>query len=211
MRMDKRSGSVTARFEILAGALCVFLLCLASACTDAPAENQSAAAQPSKKAAPVKIEREKAVPPRQGLVIKRYVASVLRTAGSQPCSISLSSEMIHCTERLNWPSELKGYNKANIQIFGGANTALHSYTGNEECEIDACVHLGTVENLSSRYDLAAFVRPGAWMMDVIYIDTSLIAYRFFEFRVAMNTVITYCYIVDDKYFNRTGRNICKKP
>lgn len=197
--------------KVLTKTLCAFLLCLASACTDAPVENQSAAVQPTNKAAPIKAEQGKAVPPRQGLVIKRYVASVLRTAGSVPCSISLNSEMIHCTERLNWPSELQAAQKANIQIFGGANTALHSITGYEECKIDACVHLGTVENLSSRYDLAAFVRSGAWTMDVIYIDTSLIAYRFFEFRVAMNTVITYCYIVDDRYFNRTGRNICKKP
>lgn len=211
MRMGRGAGSVMARFDFLAGPLCAFLLCLASACTDAPAENQSAAVQPANKAASIKTEHERAVPPRQGLVIKRYVASVLRTAGSVPCSISLDSEMIHCTERLNWPSELQAAKKANIQIFGGANTALHSYTGNEECEIDACVHLGAVENLNSRYDLAAFVRSGAWTMDVIYIDTSLIAYRFFQFRVAMNTVITYCYIVDDRYFNRTGRNICKKP
>lgn len=211
MRMGRGAGSVMARFDFLAGPLCAFLLCLASACTDAPAENQSAAVQPANKAASIKTEHERAVPPRQGLVIKRYVASVLRTAGSVHCSISLDSEMIHCTERLNWPSELQAAQKANIQVFGGANTAGYTYAGKPECKIDACVHLGTIENLTSAYDLAVYVRPGAWAMDVIYIDTSIIAYRFFEFCVDMNTVITYCYIVDDRYFNRTGRNICKKP
>lgn len=196
--------------KVLTKTLCAFLLCLTSACTNAPVENQSAAAQPSNKTTPIKIEREKAVPPRQRLMIKRYVASVLRTAGSVPCSISLNSEMIHCTERLNWPNELKDYHRPTIYHYGGANTAGYQLHGIAECEIEACIHLSTVENLTSTYDLAPFVKGGAWAMDVIYFDTTLLAYRFFEFRSDMHTVIAHCYIVDPAYQNRAGKDICKK-
>lgn len=208
--MSKRSDSMRPSPNALVGALCAFLLCLASACTEGPVDNQPSAGQPSKKIAPNKNEREKAVPPRQGLVIKRYVASVLRTAGSEPCSISLNSEVIHCTERLNWPNEIKEYAKPTIYHYGGANTAGHQIGGIPECKIEACIHLSTVENLTSTYDLALFVKGGAWAMDVIYFDTTLLAYRFFEFRGDMHTVIAHCYIVDPAYQNRAGKDICKK-
>lgn len=208
--MERRPDDARTAVNCIAGAMCAFLLCLASACTDAPVGNQPATARPSNKTAPIKIKRGKAVPPRQGLVVKRYVASVLRTAGSVPCSISLNSEMIHCTERLNWPNELKGYYRPTIYHYGGANTAGYQIGGIPECKIEACIHLSTVENLTSTYDLALFVKGGAWAMDVIYFDTTLLAYRFFEFRSDMHTVIAHCYIVDPAYQNRAGKDICKK-
>jgi len=212
MQMGKRSSGVTSRFDVLAWALCAVLLCLESACTDETTEDRSATMTSSQQAE-LKNAAAKPVPSKRlGLVISRYVVSMLRTSGSVPCSYSLDGQVIHCTERLNWPNELQDYYRTTIYHYGGANTATgHQLGGIAECKIEACVHSETVENLTPTYDLAPFVHSGAWAMDVIHFDTALIAYRFFEFRAGMNTVIAHCYIVDAAYQNRAGKNICKKP
>lgn len=209
--MSKRSRNITSRFNALAGALCAVILCLGSGCTDISAEDQAATVKSSKPVEPPNNVAEPVIQKRPGLVISRYVVSMLRTSGSVPCSYSLNSEVIHCTERLNWHNELKDYYRTTIYHYGGANTAGYQLGGIAECEIDACVHLSNVENLTSTYDLKPFMLSGAWAMDVIHIDTILIAYRFFEFRADMNTIIAHCYIVDAKYHNRNGKNICEKP
>ena len=209
--MGNRSSGVTSRFNVLTGTLCTAILCLGSACTDLPAEDQSATITPPPQTDPRNDLAEPVTSKRPGLVISRYVVSMLRTSGSVPCSYSLDGKVIHCTDRLNWPTELQDYHRATIYHYGGANTAGYQIGGTPECKIEACVHSETVENLTPTYDLAPFVHSGAWAMDVIHFDTALIAYRFFEFRAGMNTVITHCYIVDAEYQNSAGKGICKKP
>lgn len=129
---------------------------------------------------------------------EKYIASYAQPAGvSSACPFLVASSRPFCVKRVGWLASIRRY-----RWITNVRRPRRELTVSLEssCPSGSCLLVrGSSNALSLDGDIAHFLNNAAWTIDVLWINKSIAAIKFYTINHNYQTVVVDCYLINATY------------